>query len=58
MKVVIEFCDAPMEIIPFVSKPAFIVAELGDLAKREESSKVLVVVVTLMFYVAWEFTFP
>jgi hypothetical protein len=37
VKVVIEFCDAPMEIIPFVSKPASIVVELGDLAKCEES---------------------
>jgi hypothetical protein len=47
-----------MQITPFVSKLPFIVAEFDELAKREVSRKVLDIVVTLTFYVAWEFTFP
>ncbi len=37
LKDVIEFCDAPTQITPFVSKLAFIVAEIDDLAKCEVS---------------------
>jgi hypothetical protein len=47
-----------MQITPFVSKLSFIVAEFDELAKCEVSQEVLDVVVTLTFYVAWEFTFP
>jgi hypothetical protein len=53
LKVVIEFCDAPTQITPFVSKLPFIVAEFDELAKCEVLQEV-----TLTFYVAWEFTFP
>ncbi len=46
------------QITPFVFELSFIVAEFDELAKREVSQEVLDIVVTLMFYVAWEFTFP
>jgi hypothetical protein len=57
LKVVIEFCDAPTQITPFVSELAFIVAEFDELVKCEVSQEVLDVVVTLTFYVACEFVF-
>ncbi len=47
-----------MQITPFVSKLSCIVAEFDELAKHEVSQEVLDIVVTLAFYVAWEFTFP
>jgi hypothetical protein len=58
LKVVIKFRDAPTQITPFVSELSCIVSEFDELAKREVSREVLDVVVTLTFYVAWEFTFP
>jgi hypothetical protein len=53
LKVVIEFCAAPTQITPFVSKLPIIVAEFDEPAKHEVLQEV-----KLTFYVAWEFSFP
>jgi hypothetical protein len=58
LNVVIEFCDVPMQITPFVSELSFIVAEIDELTKCEVLQEMLDIVVTLTFYLAWEFTFP
>ncbi len=47
-----------MQITPFVSELSFIVAEIDELTKCEVLQEMLDIVVTLTFYLAWEFTFP